>query len=419
MARQNKTGSERQSLDTLKDYLSGATKKILDFDARVLKAGLPKSLPKAEMVDRLSDYILSHPGKLLDGLCTYELKLLDYMVEENDTNIAYGYPQDCQQSLAGMFLMRIIPTEQPDQTIFLIPGDLKDSLHGHIHPLIEKREESHDDVLEEAVMGVLNVYGILPAELATALSAPIASTDEDEIDDYLSRYFIYALNRVQVDLGDGDEDCLKSPFLDEGEIKPLFRALASREDLEGNIDMPDMDVRAWGIMPYPTQWQKCSREIETIMKDEGLPEGETAWILTEYWRESQKDVSPIQAVSKTLQRMDFNSLGNASDFMTTLMNFANAIPKWFLKGHSSDEIFKQRNKTGKAPMMHVPFSPNGVFSMSASRMVNEGNDTDDEDFEAMLYRGINPKTGKKIRPNDPCPCGSGLKYKKCHGRLPN
>ena len=24
-------------------------------------------------------------------------------------------------------------------------------------------------------------------------------------------------------------------------------------------------------------------------------------------------------------------------------------------------------------------------------------------------------TRKKIRPNDPCPCGSGKKYKKCHG----
>ena len=26
------------------------------------------------------------------------------------------------------------------------------------------------------------------------------------------------------------------------------------------------------------------------------------------------------------------------------------------------------------------------------------------------------KKGKKVGPNDPCPCGSGLKYKKCHGR---
>jgi len=26
------------------------------------------------------------------------------------------------------------------------------------------------------------------------------------------------------------------------------------------------------------------------------------------------------------------------------------------------------------------------------------------------------KTDKKVGPNDPCPCGSGKKYKKCCGR---
>jgi preprotein translocase subunit SecA len=25
------------------------------------------------------------------------------------------------------------------------------------------------------------------------------------------------------------------------------------------------------------------------------------------------------------------------------------------------------------------------------------------------------RTGPKVRPNDPCPCGSGKKYKRCHG----
>ncbi|HCB51203.1 TPA: hypothetical protein DEP21_01280 [Patescibacteria group bacterium] len=24
------------------------------------------------------------------------------------------------------------------------------------------------------------------------------------------------------------------------------------------------------------------------------------------------------------------------------------------------------------------------------------------------------ETHKKVKPNDPCPCGSGKKYKKCH-----
>ncbi|MGN1240153.1 MAG: SEC-C metal-binding domain-containing protein [Paludibacteraceae bacterium] len=26
---------------------------------------------------------------------------------------------------------------------------------------------------------------------------------------------------------------------------------------------------------------------------------------------------------------------------------------------------------------------------------------------------------KKPRPNDPCPCGSGKKYKQCHGKMDN
>ena len=25
-------------------------------------------------------------------------------------------------------------------------------------------------------------------------------------------------------------------------------------------------------------------------------------------------------------------------------------------------------------------------------------------------------TSVKVRPNDPCPCGSGKKYKQCHGK---
>ena len=29
----------------------------------------------------------------------------------------------------------------------------------------------------------------------------------------------------------------------------------------------------------------------------------------------------------------------------------------------------------------------------------------------------NPWANQNIGRNDPCPCGSGLKYKKCHGKM--
>jgi uncharacterized protein YecA (UPF0149 family) len=40
-----------------------------------------------------------------------------------------------------------------------------------------------------------------------------------------------------------------------------------------------------------------------------------------------------------------------------------------------------------------------------------GPDCDHHHAQAEPYRRSEPKVGR----NDPCPCGSGKKYKKCHG----
>jgi hypothetical protein len=50
----------------------------------------------------------------------------------------------------------------------------------------------------------------------------------------------------------------------------------------------------------------------------------------------------------------------------------------------------------------------------------EWNDIFDEETQKRLYHEQKAsgtvKKAKKIYPNDPCPCGSGKKYKKCHGK---
>ena len=52
--------------------------------------------------------------------------------------------------------------------------------------------------------------------------------------------------------------------------------------------------------------------------------------------------------------------------------------------------------------------------------LEEWNDIFDEDTRKALYREQKQSTtvhkDKKVYPNDPCPCGSGKKYKKCCGR---
>ena len=52
--------------------------------------------------------------------------------------------------------------------------------------------------------------------------------------------------------------------------------------------------------------------------------------------------------------------------------------------------------------------------------LEEWNEIFDEDKRKELYKEQkNSRTVKnemKVYPNDPCPCGSGKKYKKCHGK---
>lgn len=52
--------------------------------------------------------------------------------------------------------------------------------------------------------------------------------------------------------------------------------------------------------------------------------------------------------------------------------------------------------------------------------LEEWNDIFDEAKQKELYKEQKSSTtvvkGEKIYPNDPCPCGSGKKYKKCCGR---
>ena len=55
-----------------------------------------------------------------------------------------------------------------------------------------------------------------------------------------------------------------------------------------------------------------------------------------------------------------------------------------------------------------------ILSQSQSELVSEAFDpNDDENYtpEALTARGL------IVHRNDPCPCGSGLRYKQCHGKL--
>ena len=88
------------------------------------------------------------------------------------------------------------------------------------------------------------------------------------------------------------------------------------------------------------------------------------------------------------------------------------------RGHTAEEIFLQRQEKRETagPLTVAPGSAAAADLLEAAsdELAGMGIRVDLESHASQAVQ----KDGKvpKIYPNDPCPCGSGKKYKKCCGR---
>ena len=71
------------------------------------------------------------------------------------------------------------------------------------------------------------------------------------------------------------------------------------------------------------------------------------------------------------------------------------------------------DKDGSSTVSLVRAGDGDVRGLAAGVLTNEGHDYY-EPSEPVKQEPV--KVGPKVGRNDPCPCGSGKKYKQCHGR---
>jgi hypothetical protein len=107
----------------------------------------------------------------------------------------------------------------------------------------------------------------------------------------------------------------------------------------------------------------------------------------------QSDANPSGVIQFLQSRMEFPSFDFVQQLVAEITEVYNHTRQWALKGHMPHELF-QKEKRHLKPVPDQPFAP--VRS------------------ESPTTNG--PATHPKVGRNDPCPCGSGKKYKKCCGR---
>lgn len=418
--------------------MEGDKANLVDL-GHMVGAKITKSMRKADMAKAVADHIISHPREFMEGLLLHELYVVSMICENEEGNAISGPMQMEQQSLYLLSVMEIVPTEEDDMTCYmLLPDDLRDALKPYVEEVITKKENDMNEVaLTHAMLGMINIFGMLPLGLLTEYIGEDEKLTSKQAIHFLHSHYLFELNTL-TDPDDEKLSVLMSPFFDFDQSDKFFDESKKNKDLQLKVDFPAEEFARWGEMPFPVQHVKIAQPLIKVVRKYIGNEGVALSLVTLFWHDCQLAPNPTQAIFNLLNLLGLDSEKAINEVMQALVTFANNMPRWIFKGYSSNEMEKKKDgKPERLQATAIPISMGMPFGHPMSGFDSHhagfdphhaglgfgGNDFDDEEiddeFEEMLYEGIDPRTGRRIRPNDPCPCGSGLKYKKCHGQRPN
>lgn len=111
----------------------------------------------------------------------------------------------------------------------------------------------------------------------------------------------------------------------------------------------------------------------------------------------------------------FDSEKQAEEFAAIMMNVNNNTRMLDFRGYTPNEVARMSEDSNPAMPKVIPMgsAAANVFANPQPQLANTGIQLDLNANAAFVPSNAGTK---KIYPNDPCPCGSGKKYKKCCGR---
>jgi preprotein translocase subunit SecA len=188
------------------------------------------------------------------------------------------------------------------------------------------------------------------------------------------------------ELADGDRDALKAAILER-----IKKAYAVKESVEIPEALGTLE-RYVVINAIDHHWQEHLTEMEELRRSIGLRSYGQKDPLVEYKSEAYRFFEELMTnVRLQICTGLFRSASNLSTFENMLAILARSVRT-------------QGPETAPAPP-RAPAPPNGAAVPAPEP------DEPELRLPKVTIRRDTPKVGR----NDPCPCGSGKKYKHCHG----
>lgn len=262
--------------------------------------------------------------------------------------------------------------------------DFLDAVTPKIDSILSDKDFIYQDYLDLMACGVVNMYGILSeTEMVRKFNYYSGEkfTKMDLLDMILRRD---RLKREIRYYKENDRYWHYAEFL----FHPgaILKEIRSRKGLDYAV-FPMEEVLRCGTRAYIPGTSSTALLLKELKK-RGLTGREE--MVRAVWIMVQNDLKITDITSFLSEHIRFTGLDDVNSFFRVLMDFTNTLPKWVLKGNTSDALF-QTEKKFLRPLPPDPFVPPA----------------------AKTIRLPFPGTGR----NEPCPCGSGKKYKNCCGRI--
>lgn len=418
-------------------------KEILRY-ASNLGCELDGNKPVKDLRRAYSEYVLANPKEILERLPNRDLDIISLAINAKSPDEVRTL--DLHQTLI-MEQYGLADAEDPrgDIVIVDIPKDLCDALSPHIQWAFDDPANQMRMTVEVAIDGLANVLGIVNQETITDLLKTIdESDDEEKVKKYFNQARQYSLLLDSMEWAEDksaarDEDLL---FVSRFGWEDLAKMKQYIDTRSKNIkDIPDFDVD--GIMwasanRLPVLPNERGKEFFRYLTEElGFDTGRAYLILFNLWYfktrrgeyDETDDPLEIYFLRSALGEMPHEpSDQQAEEAMERMTDYVNHLPLWSVAGHTADEYpseaFVRRLSTEKpvGPMMRKLRKQ----ARALTDILNGKIPTDmSKDMLAALFPRLNSDAETPAQPylspakvgrNDPCPCGSGRKYKHCCGK---
>ncbi|MCM1182406.1 MAG: SEC-C metal-binding domain-containing protein [Roseburia sp.] len=398
----------------LREHLKEHNKDELLFLARGLELQKCSILRKQALIDRIAE-----------AFCTEEMlriRLSCLTKEQMDIfRRACAAPTDVSTDEAadGIQLYRYWTgyfEEQADR--FHVFEDIAE-IFGRIDDEAFREEQSKKGWMVKCVQFFINYYGIAPAEVLNELYGQKVKCTVDEMirtlgempeDIVLTRVFTMDCLEIQ-DCPEGDP--LYSP-VGLALYLPLLAGNEWRDLLRRQKGKPFYIPSARQIEEiYQTGYEASSRTYKKmeafLMRAAGISRREASGWSLRVWTVSCEGEDPTEVISEMSSAdIVFESEEQVRTLMDLMIAAYNNTRMQDNRGYKPIELMAKR-RTDRMPTI-VPGS-----SFAASLLRDAEPQLKEMGIPVDL-EGDTTESGKKVYPNDPCPCGSGKKYKKCCGR---